>query len=214
LLPTTAERLAERAAGVGISLAEPLLSRLAVYFELLQRWNRKLNLTSLADTDEAVDRLLLEPLAAAAHLNHGARLADLGSGGGSPAIPLALALDSPRMLMVESRIRKVSFLREAIREVGLAGTVESGRFEEVSKLPGYSAGFDVVSIRAIRQDTAALDAAARLLRRGGLLALFRGPDGPERVDCPPVLSWRATTPLLRSTRSRLTTLFHVEQESN
>ena len=57
-------------------------------------------------------------------------LADLGSGGGSPAIPLALALRAPRLLMVESRSRKAAFLREAARMLELSADVVAIRFEE------------------------------------------------------------------------------------
>jgi len=206
------QRLAERAADEGLTVAEDLCERLVVYFELLQHWNRKINLTSLADSDEAIDRLLLEPVAAARVLAHQARVADLGSGGGSPAIPLALALSTTGLLMVESRLRKCAFLREAAREVGLRATVECARFEDVAVRADYMAGFDLVSLRAIRHDEAALASAVALLRGGGVVALFRGPQGPERFDASAVnLAWRETQPLLRSTRSRLTVLFHVER---
>ena len=201
----------ERAAGEGIAVPDALASKLVVYFELLQRWNRTINLTSLTDSDEAIDRLLLEPLAAAVALPHRAALADLGSGGGSPAIPLALATDSSSLLMVESRSRKVAFLREAAREVGLPATVEPVRFEDLASEPAHRSRFDVVTIRAVRRDTAALTAAAGLLRPDGLVALFRGPDGPEEPEfLIRNLAWRETRPLLRSTRSRLSVLFHVE----
>jgi 16S rRNA (guanine527-N7)-methyltransferase len=208
-------RLHERAAGEGIVVSDALASRLVVYFELLRRWNRTINLTSLTDSnesiDDAIDRLLLEPLAAAAALPHRAALADLGSGGGSPAIPLALATESSRLLMVESRSRKVAFLREAAREVGLSAAVEPVRFEELASQATHRGCFDIVTIRAVRRDTAALTAAAGLLRPNGLVALFRGPDGAEEPESLiGNLAWRETQPLLRSTRSRLSVLFHVE----
>jgi 16S rRNA (guanine527-N7)-methyltransferase len=209
-----AARLAERAHREQIALPGSLSAKLVAYFELLQHWNKKINLTAISDPDEAVDRLLLEPVVAAVRLPKAPRLADLGSGGGSPAIPLALALNASQLLMVESRSRKAAFLREALREIGLSGTVESARFEDVSRLPLYASLFDVVSMRAVRADSAALDAAAHFLRSKGVVALFRGPDGPDRVDALPVLAWRETVPLLPSTRSRLTTLFHVEQSPN
>jgi 16S rRNA (guanine527-N7)-methyltransferase len=204
-------RLQERAAGEGIVVSDALASRLVAYFELLHRWNRTINLTSLTDSDEAIDRLLLEPLAAAAALPHRAALADLGSGGGSPAIPLALATESSRLLMVESRSRKVAFLREAAREVGLSAIVEPVRFEELASQATYRGCFDIVTIRAVRRDTAALTAATGLLRPNGLIALFRGPDGADEPESlMGNLAWRETRPLLRSTRSRLSVLFHVE----
>lgn len=205
-------RLADRAAREGFELDSWLASSFLSYLEILLHWNRKVNLTSLSDPDEVIDRLLLEPLAAASILPHGACLADLGSGGGSPAIPLALALGASHLLMVESRSRKAAFLREAAREVGLNATVEAARFEDVVTRPVYSTSFEVVSIRAVRPDSSTLESAATLLRPSGLVALFRGADGPEMPDfLPSILAWRETRPLLPSTRSRLSVLFHVEQ---
>jgi 16S rRNA (guanine527-N7)-methyltransferase len=199
-----AARLRDRASQEGLAVSDELGARLLAFFRLLERWNRKINLTSLLDPVEAVDRLLLEPLAAAKHLPQGCVLADLGSGGGSPAIPLALALAAPELLMVESRSRKAAFLREAATEVQLHATVEAARFEDVSQRPAYAGRFDVVSIRAVRPDAAALSSAAALLRPGGIIALFQAADAdvlPPSIA--PDLTWRGTRPLLRSTGSQL-----------
>jgi len=118
-----ASLLTSRAERAGVALPNLLADRLVTYYEVLEHWNEKINLTSLSDADEAVDRLLLEPLAGARLLPTGARLIDLGSGGGSPAIPLALALSSPVFVMVESRSRKAAFLREALRELAMSGSI-------------------------------------------------------------------------------------------
>ena len=110
-------RLARRSTKVGLTLSEELARQLAAYYELLTRWNRKINLTSLEDPDEAIDRLLLEPVVAARHVPPGAeRLMDIGSGGGSPAIPLALAM-GPRtkLVMVESKARKGCYRKNCVR---------------------------------------------------------------------------------------------------
>jgi 16S rRNA (guanine527-N7)-methyltransferase len=206
-----AVRLRARAAQEGLAIPNNLAKRLVAYFDLLQRWNRKINLTSLGDSDEAIDRLLLEPWAAGQSLPRHSTLADLGSGGGSPAIPLALALGAPRLLMVESRSRKAAFLREAAREVQLSTVVETARFEDVSRQTPYIHGFDLVSIRAVRPDAETLSAAASLLKPGGRLGLFLGSKvGSADLPMPPDLTWRGTRPLLRSTESYLAVLFHVE----
>jgi 16S rRNA (guanine527-N7)-methyltransferase len=205
-------RLRARAAQEGLAISDDLAKRLLAYFDLLQRWNKKINLTSLGDSDEALDRLLLEPLAAAQSLPRHSTLADLGSGGGSPAIPIALALAAPQLLMVESRSRKAAFLREAAREVQLNAVVEAARFEDVSRQRPYIHGFDVVSMRAVRPDQEALSAAASLLKPGGQIGLFLGSMlGSADLPMPPDLAWRGTRPLLRSTESHLAVLFHVEQ---
>ncbi len=104
-----------------------MLSPLEAYFRLLTQWNAQINLTSLPlnePSDAAFDRLLVEPLAAARQIPDASQVwYDLGSGGGSPAIPLKIARPALKLTMIESKERKAAFLREAIRTVGLAGTI-------------------------------------------------------------------------------------------
>lgn len=206
-LDDIAHVLASRAAHAGLQIPEPLASRLIVYFQILSHWNRKINLTSLSDPDEAVDRLLLEPVSAAAHLPVGGELIDLGSGGGSPAIPLALASGSRRLVMVESRTRKAAFLREAMRELGLTGSVETVRFGELASAAPHRGRFDLLSVRAVRLDEAAFSTMADLLRPGGLAALFRTVDleDPPR-GLPATLHWRWSRQLIPASHSALMVL--------
>jgi 16S rRNA (guanine527-N7)-methyltransferase len=198
--------LAARAANAGLSIPEPLALQLTAFYQVLSHWNRKINLTSLSDPGEAVDRLLLEPVAAAAYLPSGGTIADLGSGGGSPAVPLALALGSPRLVMVESRVRKAAFLREVLRELGLHGSVEVARFEDVALRGDLAGQFDVVSVRAIRLDGELFRSVEALLRTGGLAALFGGSDSESPAGVPPSLRFVHTYQLIPASRSALTLL--------
>jgi len=190
----TARRLAERSDRAGLPLPSPLAAQLVAYYDLLERWNRKINLTSLTQLDEAIDRLLLEPIAAASRLPRSSRLMDLGSGGGSPAIPLALALESPALVMVESRSRKAAFLREAAREVGLNAIVENARFEDLD----YANAMDVVSVRAVKLDAPTLAVASKFLKPGGTMALFQSDDSQLPPSLPPILTSRPPTRLLNN----------------
>jgi 16S rRNA (guanine527-N7)-methyltransferase len=191
----TLERLRSRARTHGLAVLPALEPRLIAYFDLLTRWNAKINLTAQTDTDAAIDRLLLEPLAAAPTLPRSADLIDLGSGGGSPAIPLAIALDAKRLVMVESKGRKAAFLREASRSVHVPAVVENDRFESVAARGTYAGQMDVVSIRAVRPDLTTLTIAKALLKPGGRVALFAPkpaspaelPDGLRVVHIAPLL---------------------------
>ena len=155
----------------------------SAYFDLLFRWNAKINLTALTEPDAAIDRLLLEPLAAALALPREAELIDLGSGGGSPAIPLALALQARRLVMVESKTRKAAFLGEASRVLQLDATVENARFEDVASRGVYGGQMSVVSIRAVRVDRQTLVLAKSFLKPGGQIALFT-PSGASPAELP------------------------------
>lgn len=206
-------RLTRRAARSGLFLADEVLERVSVYFELLERWNRKINLTALDDPDEAIDRLLLEPLLAAKFLPAGSPvlLIDVGSGGGSPAIPLAIMAGARlRLTMVEVKTRKSAFLREAVRQLGLSAAVENSRFEELLARPDLHERFDAMSIRAVRIEPKLLMTLQAFLKTHAVLLLFRGPSGPETPhNVMPPLEWQATVPLMDSLRSRLTILRKV-----
>lgn len=192
--------IVERARLAGVEIPQPLQGKLLAYFELLARWNRKINLTSLSNPEEAVDRLLIEPVVAAGALPRNVSILDLGSGGGSPAIPLALALEAPSLVMVESRNRKAAFLREAARVVEISAVVEAVRFEELDARASYRGVMDLVSIRAVRMDVGALDLAGRFLKPSGVIALFASAqpaDLPESLELLESSSLVGTSVLVR-----------------
>jgi 16S rRNA (guanine527-N7)-methyltransferase len=206
------ERLQRRAKRAGVSIDSNLIPRLETYYRLLATWNEKINLTALnlrEASDEAFDRLLIEPLAAVRFLPAGAhKVMDVGSGGGSPALPFALAAPGASLLMVEAKTRKSVFLREAVRALGLASAdVVTGRFEELLARPDLHEAHDLVTIRAVRTETRVLLGLQAFLRPGGQLFLFRGPVAGDPADsAPPPLAWKATYPLVEALRSRLVVL--------
>lgn len=204
-----AVRLTRRAARAGLFLNDELVEKLDAFYVLLSRWNQKINLTSLTDADEAIDRLILEPIAAARHLESAARtMMDVGSGGGSPAIPLKLTLPHLGLTMVEVKARKSAFLREAIRQLDLQDTrVETARVEELLTRAELHEAFDVLTMRAVRIESKGLHTLQAFLAPGGQILLFRGPSGPDAPGAiVPPLKWVSTYPLVDSLQSRVTIL--------
>lgn len=202
-------RLLRRAGRTNVFLSDTLASQLTAYYELLIRWNRKINLTSIENPDEAVDRLLLEPVIAARQIPAvPGRLMDIGSGGGSPAIPLALACPFLQLTMVEVKARKSAFLREAVRELALPrAVVEAARYEELLARPELHETSSVLSLRAVRVETRTLTSLQAFLAVGGLMLLFRGPRAMEASESVvPPLAHAGTFPLVESLQSRLTVL--------
>jgi len=207
------DRLTRRAKSAGITLEKPLIDGLETYYQLLSKWNAKINLTAFKLTpggeDAAIDRLLIEPVIAASYVPENARtLLDAGSGGGSPALPLKLAAKNLALRMVEVKMRKAVFLREAVRELGLRDAeVETSRFEELLPRAELHEALDLVSIRAVRIETRTLNTLQAFLRPGGKLLLFRGSSKNDLEDSPPPpLSWMATYPLVDSLHSKLVVL--------
>jgi 16S rRNA (guanine527-N7)-methyltransferase len=206
------DKLRRRARKAGVRLAPDVAAGLETYYRLLSVWNEKINLTGFSPAEvspEAIDRLLIEPLVAAGHVPQTAqKVLDVGSGGGSPAIPMALALPRIQLLMVESKTRKSVFLREALRALALArAAVATARLEELLSRPDLHEAHDLVTVRAVRLEMRNLVALQAFVRPGGLIFLFRtsGMTDPAEV-VPPPLTWRATFPLLENLRSRLVVL--------
>jgi 16S rRNA (guanine527-N7)-methyltransferase len=193
---------------VGLFPADGLADKLAAYYALLSRWNQKINLTSISDPDEAIDRLLIEPLLAARYVPAGAaRFMDIGSGGGSPAIPLKLALPHLHLTMVESKVRKSAFLREAARQLELGSTeVETARVEELLARPPLHEAFDFITMRAVRLELRMQNTIQAFLKPAGHVLLFRGPHGPAEPLVVPPLRWIDTHPLVDVLQSRATVL--------
>lgn len=165
-----------RARGIWESVPADQLARLRTYVQLLTTWNARINLTgfSLAeDLEEALDRLILEPIAAAAFLPDSVRsVLDVGSGGGSPALPLAVVAPQLTVTLVESNQRKCVFLREAVRAMGLPGVrVAARRVEELAAAPRHET-FDAVTVRAVRLDSGLIAHLAELVRPLGFLFYF------------------------------------------
>jgi 16S rRNA (guanine527-N7)-methyltransferase len=224
------DRLARRARRAKAPLTLAMLEPLEAYFRLLELWNAKINLTALplgAPTDATFDRLLVEPLAAGPHLTWdktATRSAirprsdpnvwfDLGSGGGSPAIPLLIARPTLKLTMIESKARKAAFLREAIRVLGLTNaTVMNARFEDVARADEHANGADFVTVRAVKADGALFEAAGQLLKEAGRLLLFRPSHDPS--PDPPGFTRASTVQLMDAPQTFLCNykrVFHVEQ---
>ncbi len=112
-----ADLLSERLAGV-VELSPGQVEALETHYQLLLRWNRTLNLTSIKRMEEAVERHYCESLFLGTHLPQGRlRIADIGSGAGFPGFPVAVLRPDCSVTLIESHQRKAVFLREASRNV-------------------------------------------------------------------------------------------------
>jgi 16S rRNA (guanine527-N7)-methyltransferase len=204
--------VSERAVSVGVRL-NALLTEAAqapldpaqseqfeAYLSLILRWNLGVNLTAIRDEDGILRRHFVESITCARALPAGiATLLDFGSGAGFPGIPIALCRPEIAVTLAESQGKKAAFLREALRQLGLA-TRQSGERLDPEGGGGFNprirplestlalalAGcsvhsgraevlrivFDCVTLRAVDRMEVAVQAAARLVRPGGWLALM------------------------------------------
>jgi 16S rRNA (guanine527-N7)-methyltransferase len=160
--------LCRRLEALGFDVTKDQCAALASFVELLLRWNAVHNLTGVRGADEVVDRHLVESFALRPNLN-GTRIADVGSGGGLPGLPLAIAEPERRFTLIESRAKRVHFLRHVVGELGLANTeVAHSRAEDLH----VARPFDTVLARAVAPPAELLMICRHLTAPGSVLLLL------------------------------------------
>ncbi len=141
------------------------------YLGELMAWNRAYNLTGVKQPLEMVAWHLLDSLSVAPFL-HGESVADAGSGAGLPGIPLALACPGRRFTLLESRRKRVSFLRHVVRHLALENVeVAHTRVEDYHNGRG---AFDSVAARALARLDALAPLCAPLCAPGGRILAMKG----------------------------------------
>ena len=174
--PLGADAVARRLRAKTLRVAPAEAQQLAAFIELLIRWNRVHNLTGIRDREELVDRRLVESLALRS-LIHGDTVADIGSGGGLPGIPLAIVMPEARFTLIESRRKRASFLRHAAATLALANVeVAHSRAEDLE-----SRQFATVLARAVAPPRELLGIATPLVAPGGRLVLLTGADKAREI---------------------------------
>lgn len=192
------------------------LDQISIYIDLLLRWNARLNLTAIRDPEHVVTRHFGESLFAARNFlpsvssSHGAntnladlrkealvahlapRIVDLGSGAGFPGLPLKIWSPQARITLIESKHKKVAFLREVIRSLTLTDIdVFSGRAEDFPAATGSA-----ITLRAVERFDQTLPIATRLLAQSGRLALLIGQAQVAHAHAlAPMIHWSEPVPI-------------------
>jgi 16S rRNA (guanine527-N7)-methyltransferase len=160
--------LRRRLQAAGLSVGDGEAAALAEFVAQLLRWNAVYNLTGVRGADEVIDRHLVESLALRPLLE-GKRIADVGSGGGLPGLPLAIAEPERAFTLIESRAKRVRFLRHVVGELKLENTVVAhSRAEDLH----VDQPFDTVLARAVAPPAELLGLCRNLTAPGSVLLLL------------------------------------------
>lgn len=178
-----------------------------VYKSELLRWTQKVNLIG-PEAKEHLDDHIAEALAAAEILRPRGEVLDLGSGGGLPAIPMAIVSPEARFHLVEADQKKWAFLKHIVRECGLSSQVYGDRLSRLLPRLPADLRFSFVTSRAVGNPEEWVPLLKEHLEDGARVALFQGtPDAPAIAG----FHCDQAVPLPRGTSNYLVLLtFHVE----
>jgi 16S rRNA (guanine527-N7)-methyltransferase len=164
-------------ANLRLDLAPEQHEMLDRYVRLLLAWTAAINLTAIREPEAVARDHLIDSLAAVPLLRESPEISilDLGSGGGLPGIPLAVALPRARVRLVESVGKKARFLATAVAALGIDGRVEvaAERAEDLAVRGREREMFDVVTVRAVAALAELIELAFPLLRVGGRLVAWK-----------------------------------------
>jgi 16S rRNA (guanine527-N7)-methyltransferase len=199
--------LATSAAALGLGLSDQQLHNLNAFLAELERWNRVHNLTSIEGHDDSVELHLIDSITILPIMREflpaeGVRVADLGSGGGLPAVPMAIVQSAWAISLIEAVRKKTAFLQNVKGKLGLANTtIYSARVEQVAL--EVAGKYDAVTSRAFTALDRFLDLAEHFLKPGGLVFAMKAKRADAELQLVSSQRWQllADRPLLIPNRS-------------
>jgi 16S rRNA (guanine527-N7)-methyltransferase len=175
-----------------IKLSERQMNQMAGHAEELLTWNQKMNLTAIKDPLEVAEKHFFDSIAVASFLDNETSLADIGSGGGFPGIPLKIMKPELNLLLIDASRKKINFLKHVIRRLKLEN-IEAvhARVETLNSDPSFFKRFDAVISRAFTDLGRFVDLSLPLLHPGGRIYAMKGkhldmeitPDLAGRFEC-------------------------------
>ena len=153
------------------------------YAQLLLDWNRAVNLTGARTMDEVLAQIAAGDALLQVPWTGIGRVIDIGSGGGLPAVPMAIAMPQVHFTLLEANTRKCVFLEQVAATLGLTNVaVAAGRAEELGHQPALREQFDRAISRAAAPPAVLLELALPFVRPGGDLVAQVSPVDPHLLE--------------------------------
>lgn len=148
--------------------------KFAAFYALLSEYNEKFNLTRITGEEDCFVKHFLDSAAGEKYFPKGANVAEIGSGGGFPSVPLMILRPDLTFTLVESTEKKCSFLERAVLELGLPARVVNARAEELAKKADFREKFDVCCARAVARLNTLAEYCLPFVKPGGLFVAYKG----------------------------------------
>ena len=162
---------------MGLKQSDESIHKQALYLELLLEANKNISLTGIKNPKEAVIKHTIDSLSVSSAIE-GEKIVDIGSGGGTPGIPLAIANPEKKFYLVDSVLKKIKFLDEAVKALEL-NNIETicDRGENVDKLSA-----DTVVSRAFGSLNYLIESSKNMVSKKGLFLAMKGKINQEEIN--------------------------------
>ncbi len=170
---------------LGLALSGDMLARFERYQQLLETWNRRLNLTAIADSEGIQVRHFLDSLSCLLVMGDvgQASMIDVGAGAGFPGLPLKIANPGLRLTLVDSVVKKADFLAAVVEALDLSEvTVLAARAEDVGRDPAHRERYDWALARSVAYLPVLAEYLLPLVRVGGTALAMKGADRGAELD--------------------------------
>lgn len=177
-----ASSLSNEARNLGIQLSEEQIKKLLDFGELVYEGNQRLNLTGKLDWPTLVYKHLLDSLLILPFVDDfSGKVLDLGTGAGFPGVPLAIVQDNWQVTLLDSLRKRIDFLTEATEKLALDLELVWSRAEDFGQKPQTREEYDLVTSRAVAKLPVLLELCLPLVKVGGQLIAYKGPEGEEEL---------------------------------
>lgn len=179
------EQFEQKLSQMNLTVTDEMKEQFSIYYELLCEWNKVMNLTTIIEFDEVVEKHFLDSLALAAYLDIHPdwKLIDVGTGAGFPGIPLKIMFPKLNVLLADSLNKRVRFLEEVIGRLRLSDICAvHGRAEDLAHKTEYREQFDLCVSRAVAHLSSLSEYCLPFVKRGGVFAAYKSADIAEEVE--------------------------------
>lgn len=153
--------------------------RFETYYHMLVSWNERMNLTAITEREAVYKKHFEDSLAALDYIPKGARVIDVGTGAGFPAVPIMLMRPDIQVTLVDGLQKRIGFLCELLHELDLTAQCIHARAEDIGRDKRYRGSFDIALSRAVAALPVLLEYTVPLLKVGGVSICYKGDAGEE-----------------------------------
>ncbi|MDF2921101.1 MAG: rRNA methyltransferase [Paenibacillaceae bacterium] len=185
MMDAVQEQFVKMLAKQSLELAASQLEQFELYYRLLVEWNEKINLTAITDREQVYLKHFYDSITLSffVRMDRVKTMADIGAGAGFPSLPVKIAYPHLNLTIVDSLNKRIVFLEQLVRQLGLAQIVcVHARAEEAGRMPQFRDRFDLVSARAVARLNVLNELCLPFVKVGGSFAAMKGAHSAEELN--------------------------------